>query len=610
MAETNRPSGEIYANPREAALLFLLPGIIQGFAIWGLIEYSDESSPPPFVIALLFFALVAPAAHFLTTTIGMRLKAALFSGGLGLFTAALYLLAEASFGNPGEITEAVLAVSFFANLLICYIAVPFFRTVFERRQPANHYPSLFEFAWNLPVIGAAAGLFTLAFWAVLGIWGALFSLIGIDLFRDLFFDETFAFPANFGAIGIAIGIVREREGIVLALRNVLFALLKVLSPILMSATVLFAVSALISGADQLWEGWSAATLMVSAIAMAVVLSNAVIGDEGRPDSIVLRWSVRLQAFVLPVLALFALYAMYLRLSEYGLTVARIYALIIVLFASAYAIVWFVSALRKQGYSFLRQANIMLAGALFVVAILVQTPIFNTWAISANDQLARLKDGRVTAEEFDYAYFQFDLGGVGKRALQDLKQDTSLPDYETILAEIERVELAESRYAFRRQTVADKDRLASLIEEGQLELVPADLELESDFLAFAEEDRTIANTCGTEGRDGRCLLLRTDAFDFSEDQYVLFSVWDEGAEFVSTHFFYKNNSVWQTVYGNQLPVAEEEQDAFFARLRAGEAVAGTVTYRTLDIGGRQVLFLDGGSFLREQMRISGPEGGEE
>ncbi|WP_306252111.1 DUF4153 domain-containing protein [Parvularcula sp. IMCC14364] len=604
MAEANRPSGEIYKNPREAALLFLLPGIIQGLAVWGLIEQADQDAPPPLVVALLFFALVAPAAHFLTTTIGMRLKAGLFAGILGLAIAVLYFLAEASFGNPGESTEAVLAVSFFANLLICYIAVPFFRTVFERQQPANHYPSLFEFAWNLPVIGAAAGLFTLAFWAVLGIWAALFNLIGIDLFEDIFFDAHFAFPATFGAMGAAIGIVREREGIVLALRNVLFALLKVLSPILASATVLFAVSALLSGLDQLWEGWSAATLMVSAIAMAVILSNAVIGDEGRPDSTILRWSVRLQAFVLPLLAIFALYAMYLRLSEYGLTVARIYALIIVLFASAYAIVWSVSALRREGYGFLRQANIVLAGILFSVAVLVQTPILNTWAISAADQVARLKDGRISAEEFDYAYFQFDLGSAGKRALQQLKEDENLPNREIILAEINRVENAQSRYAFRRESVRDRDRLTSLIERGRLELVPANHKLTADLVSFLEEERLISNTCGAETRAGRCLLLRTQAFELDTDQYVLFSTWGRETDTINTQLLYQEENVWRTLYGAQLPVPSADQDALFESLRSGEATPGTVTYRTLDIGNQQVIFLDGPNTARAQMRVSG------
>ncbi len=592
----------IYGSPREAALLFLLPGIIQGLALYGLVELAGEDINSPLLIAGFIFALVAPSAHFLTSTKATRIPSALFSIILGAATALLYMLAEAAFGDPGEITPQVLLVSVWANLVICYIAPPFFRTVFERRARVNHYPSLFEFAWNLPVITISAGLFTLAVWAVLGIWAALFNLISIDFFADLFFDESFALPATFGASAVAIGIVREREGIVLALRNVLFALLRVLSPVLMAATLLFAVSALVQGLDKLWDGWSAASLMVSAIVAAIVFSNAVIGEEGRPENFALRWSVRLQSWVLPLLAAFALYAMYLRLSEYGLTVARIYALILVLFAAAYAVVWFISTLLSSGYGFLRQANIWLAGALFVVAVLVQTPVLNTWQMTADDQIARLKDGRLDAETFDYAYFQFELGKVGKTALANLKTDETLPAREKILGQIARVEAAENRYGFRREVVRDEDRFEAAIADGRLTLVPENTILDLSFVVYAEQEGLLQYEC-RDTDEAECILLETRIFESDTPQYVLFMGYPR-ANNVNIRLLFQNNGGWQQAFGDYLELSTKEAyEDFLERIKDGDITAGTITFRTMKIGDQQIYFLNNDKNLRELMEVS-------
>ena len=584
-----QPDGSVYGSQLQAVLLFLVPGLLQGLAVYSLFETIDGAENVAHFVALLMFAMVAPIAHFLTTTAGNRIPALIFSILLGAGTAGLFLVADATFGGLEETGGEVLAASFAANLLICYIAAPFFRTVFERGRRVTHYPSLFEFAWNLPVIGMASFGFTLAVWLVLGIWSALFNLLGIGFFEDLFFHESRALPITLGAFATAIGIVREREGIVLALRNILFALLKVISPILASATLLFVVAALGSGLDALWSGWSATSLMVAAIAAAVLLSNAVIGDEGPTDNIILRWSVRIQSFVLIVLAAFAVYGIYIRLKEYGITVPRFYAAIIVFFAAVYAVAYFFSALRAGSQNFVRQANIFIAGLAFVVAVLVQTPVLNPYRISADDQVARLASGKVAAADFDFGYLRFGLGKEGERALDRLAADESLADRDTVLAEIERVREAEGRYEYNtgREQTEVASMITTAIEEGDLTLVPSGMILPDGLAAYLEGSPWQVRPCADE-EDVRCLMLRETGFNTAAPQFILLRTL--GDRDLALVLFYPRDDTWQELNSLALSFASAAaRDAAFAEAAAGNAGTVITPVRSFQVGGETAVF---------------------
>jgi hypothetical protein len=63
-------------------------------------------------------------------------------------------------------------------------------------------------------------------------------------------------------------------------------------------------------------------------------------------------------------------------------------------------------------------------AFVVIAVLLAlfTPIADPRRLSVNDQVARLKAGRVSAEAFDYKALRFDDGRYGAEALERLKAD--------------------------------------------------------------------------------------------------------------------------------------------------------------------------------------------
>ena len=521
--ESSAQSGvdDVAGSPQALALWFALPGLFQGIGLYWLTKWSD--TPDQLALSLAMFLFVFGAAYFLTTKQDDRIRPLIFAAILGGLTGGLTWLAQSMFGSK-DVHGDLIPVSLFSCSLICYIAVPFYRTVFERKLSPFNYKSLFEFGWNLPVIAATAALFTGAFWAVLGVWAALFDLIGIDFFGDIFFESWFAMPATFAAGAVAIGIIREREGIILALRGILFSLLKVLAPIFAVATILFSVAALATGLDELWSGFSATTLMITAVTFAVIFINAVLGDEGMPDNPVMRWTVRLQAFVMPILAGFAAYGLILRIGEYGLTHERFFAVLIVGVAAAYSVAYFITSLLPNGYNVLRQLNIVLAGAIFALAVLVQTPVLDAYKIAANAQLARLVDGKIEAKDIDLGYLKYRAGKAGEAALAQIRNDETLPNRDAIEIELARLDESKSKYDYdnaRRAEGGNDEGLAlleTLMEQGKLSVYHTTREELPDWL-ISELSQRPYNLRRCKQDDAICLISEISGFNAADPQFL-------------------------------------------------------------------------------------------
>ena len=592
ISATKNDSHRARESQLDILIYFVLPGLVQGLALYVLNNLDEKAWNSPSIIAAMLFFVVAPLAYLFTTAKGRRISSTVFGIVLGGVCAGLFLLASATFGPPDEV-ESVLPLSWLSAMVISYIAIPFYRTIFERKKPASDYPSLFEFAWNLPVIWAGSIAFIGVVWAVLGLWAALFSLIGIDFFEDIFFDEPFSQLATAGAGALGIGILRNQEGVVLALRGVLFALLKVLTPVVALMTAGFAVAAFVKGLDSLWEGWSATSLMLAAIAAAILFTNASIADKGRPQNPVLRWSVLLQSIVLPVLAAFAVYGLWLRINEYGLTVERFYAALIVGVAATYSGVYALSALVPDQYRLWRMGNVAIAGALVVLAILVQTPGLNAYKISADNQVSRLQSGAETVETFDFGYLKWDLGKAGKQALADLREWEEAPDRDGLLAMLDELEAAESEYDFRKD---DKERenitaYKKALENGALYL--RGFSLEEGFVREALQDDAVrymfsARDCIEELS---CVIIKSDLLPGDEKEFLFVNAtYDKEWSSVRLRFFHQEmnedgKTIWKVMGDTEIRRFEDDEAvrAFMKGVVEGEVRAITISLPAMQIG---------------------------
>ena len=312
-------------------------------------------------------------------------------------------------------------------LLAVATATPLFQTARDEGRAAFPYRSVHSHAWADVVLWCAACMFAGIAFLLAWLLASLFDLIGIHALSDLLRRPWVSAGVLGAALGGAIGLLREHDRVVRTVQHAVMAVLGVLAPVLAAGLALFLLALPFTGLDALWEATKATTpILLSCVIGALILVNAVIGDEdasggGGVPSRVLRWSATVLALAMLPLAVIAAVATGLRIDQYGLTPDRLWALIAVIVANAYALAYAVAVVVgwRAWPARVRLGNLRLAFALAALALLLATPLVGFNALSVRDQLARLASGRVSPERFDWRALAFDFGAPGKAALARL-----------------------------------------------------------------------------------------------------------------------------------------------------------------------------------------------
>jgi Domain of unknown function (DUF4153) len=373
------------------------------------------------IVATLGFVLTAELRRLLWA-VAFALGSATILAFVGWFTA--------SYNKSGQIAE----YPFLAGLFALLIAAPLFQTVRDEGAWRFPYARLHGHVWTDAVIGAASLFFMGVSYLLATLIGQLFDLIGIKLFSDLLRDGWFNALLLGFAFGAALGLLRERDALVATLQKLVLVVFSVLAPVLAFALVGFLVSLPFTGLAPLWDsGVPTTPVLLFAAAGAVGLINAVIGD-GKADGSsnrVLRWSALLLSLSILPLAVISALSMGARIGQYGWTPDRIWGLIAVIVACVYGVAYLVSvakALRVKAPldwdDHLRPANVKIALGICGLALFLAMPILDFGAMSARDQVARLKSGVTKAAEFDWQAMAFDFGPKGRAALATLVKSGS------------------------------------------------------------------------------------------------------------------------------------------------------------------------------------------
>lgn len=388
-----------------------------GLAIWLLTDGHDTS--PWHMAGAAFFFFGGIAAAFALDRAQSRAPA-IFSVIAGMVMAGLAFHAlDAQDHVAGE--EFAFAAGVFALLL----ALPLFQAGFHRTRLHTPYRETHFHVWTDAVMGAGALAFTGLSWIVLAILSELFQLLKIDVLKDLMDEAWFGWTYSGAAFGAALGTLRNQVRIIGTLRTVVMLVLSLLAVPTAIGLLVFLAAMIVSGPDVLWEATRSATpVLLAAAAGAFVLVNAVIGgeDEGMTRNPALRFAALALAVMILPFTVFAAVSMGTRISQHGLSPARIWGLIAIATACAYGLAAFVSVIkgRLAGWpGYLRAANLNLAAGISVVALVVALPLWDFGAISARNQLARLESGAVSAEKFDYRALRWEFGDAGREALKRL-----------------------------------------------------------------------------------------------------------------------------------------------------------------------------------------------
>lgn len=318
------------------------------------------------------------------------------------------------------------------------IAAPLFQAWRDRQQGALRwrtsvrYAAVHDRAWTNVLLWCLAWTFAGIVLLLTYLLSELFKLIGIRLLHDLLQDGWFMMALVGGALGAGVGLLRDRDRMLAALQRVAMTVLAVLAPVLGAGLAVFVLALPFTGLTPLWDATRSTTpILLFAIVAAILLANAVIGDSPEDESNlrVLRWgAMALGATMLP-LAVIAAVSTGLRISQYGLTPDRLWAVVFTGIATAFGLAYALSLLRgRSGWAIpLRRANLLLAFGLCAIAFILSTPLLNFGALSARDQLARLEDGRIQADRFDWAALWFSFGPAGKQAVRTLAMDGRTAD---------------------------------------------------------------------------------------------------------------------------------------------------------------------------------------
>lgn len=440
-------------EPQARAFIVLL-ALLQGLALW-LVHLGGEQGWPLLDtlgprVCWYTLVLSVPTAMALSVR---RLDEARFWQHAALI-AVVYLAlsawaAHAATGAPGLEAGRILTPFAASMAAALFVAGPFLQCRQEHGRWCAPYPELFAHAWQNALTLVVAAVFTGLCWAVLGLWGGLFKLIGVGFFADLFTSRPFVYLGTGVIVGLGVLVGRSQSKPVRVLRRLLFAIFTGLFPLLAAIALLFVVTLPFTGLEPLWGTRSAATVLMSLVLAMVVFANAVHqdGDEPPPYPRALRLLASAGLVVLPVFAVLALVALGLRISQYGWSVDRLWGVLAACVLCVHAVGYAWAALSRRGPWLARLEPVNVTAALLGVALvlLANSPVLDPQRIAAHSQVQRLLDGRTDAGSFDVDYLRFLSGRAGYQALSGLMDAPQVQADAALLERIDRALRRQYRY---------------------------------------------------------------------------------------------------------------------------------------------------------------------
>ena len=336
---------------------------------------------------------------------------------------------------------------FFTGVGLCIAHALVLAATVDRRWIAR-YPTYFEVAWKLAIQIKLSVLFVGVLWLVLWLGASLFMLLNLDFLNILLQKPWFSIPITAFAFSSALHITDVRPGIVRGIRTLLLVLMSWLLPLATLIVLGFVLSLPGTGLAPLWATRHATAVLLGAAAVLVLLINTAFqnGEFASQVSPLLRWSARFAAVLLAPIVLIGIYALGLRVADYGWTTDRVIAAACLLVASCYAggYVW---AAIARGAWLRRLAAVNVATAFLVLAVLLAIflPIADPARISVANQSARLEMGRVSVAKFDFDYLRFHGERYGWDVLQKLKVTTQGSDATLIREKAEKSLVKRNRW---------------------------------------------------------------------------------------------------------------------------------------------------------------------
>ena len=267
---------------------------------------------------------------------------------------------------------------------------------------------------------------------MLALWSMLFLAIDIRFFEELFSKDWFLFPVLAVAFGIGVYIFRRLTGVIDSITNLLAGLMQLLLPLVILIMVLFLAALPFTGLEILWETGKGTSLLLWLNAAVLFFINSVY-QTGRqaPYPALFQRLLCPGIALLPIVSALALYGLYLRIDQYGWTVARCWgmtaAVVLGMFSCGY--LWGIIRRRWSWTEDLARVNIIMGWVVLALMLLGNSPLLDFRSISLASQLDRVNAGDIELSEFDFAYLQRHLARPGYLEMQTLVERLRASDPE-------------------------------------------------------------------------------------------------------------------------------------------------------------------------------------
>lgn len=416
-------------------------GFAQGFAAWLLLELVWSTRNQPFD-AEMFWSSRHPAAFaalaLITAFVPVvalaelgRMRWKRLAIYLAATTAVLALLTAYDIArDPFDSGELVPRIWPSGGLIfLAGIGLFIVNQLLEFRETGQrfytHYALHFEESWMRAFQFVLSLLFTLLVWGVLQLGAALFDLIHIRAFGRLLEENWVRCIVSAMAFAASVHITDVRPALLRGMRNLGLTLLGWLLPLVTVLGAAFLAALLVQGVTPLWETRRAATILLTAVSVMLVLLNAAYkdGDPAHAPPAVLRWAGRIAGPVMLVLALLAAWAILLRVGQYGWTPQRVLSAATAAMAVFYSAGYTWAAVdRTTWLKRLERVNVTASFAVLAILFGLLTPLADPARIAVSSQVARLHSGATAPDKFDYQFLRFDAGRAGTVALAALTKD--------------------------------------------------------------------------------------------------------------------------------------------------------------------------------------------
>ena len=386
---------------------------------------------------------------------------------LGAVSLWLFMQQTAATGAPRYNDSTLFSWGFIA-ILFAYILLPFVQAQSLFKWRSYNYHDLYQHSWDNFFVVSLAGFFLLIYWLLLLLCVALFKMIGIRVVDDILLSPFFlqaTMPVMF-AVGVGIGL--EHKNIIATLRFIALSICRYLLPLSALISVVFAGALLFTGLELLWETGVSTHTLLWLIVVNLIFINGVFQDGANPIkySAVIKVLINIAIITLTAFALIAVYSVYLRIAQYGLTPRRIYVMVISLVGVVYTVTYawaaiksFKTRLNNNWLEEIKRPNVYIAYIVAGLIIVLHIPTLDPLSLSARSQYNRALALTTDPNTFDFGMLFYRLGNPGREYLNKIEQKiTELPvqRQEEIKKQLAILKESDSYYKWQRHLRATAD----------------------------------------------------------------------------------------------------------------------------------------------------------